>query len=84
MEPLEIDLINGFTPKFGDSFQLFTGPTTGTFSSVTVSSPSGLLSVDASKLYSQGTITLVPEPASLSIIAGSAMLVVRSKRRRAR
>ena len=86
---LDIDLINGFTPSAGNSFDILDFTTaTGTF---TLSLPAlgGGLSWNTSQLLTTGTISVaaaiaaVPEPgaAALALAAGGA-LVVRGRRRR--
>ncbi len=79
---LDVDLINGFNPSFGDTFNIFDGTTTGTFSSFSFPTLGGGLSWDTSDLYSQGDLKIVPEPAtaSLLLLAGASVLARRRRR----
>lgn len=85
---LDVDLINGFTPTAGNSFDILDFTTaTGTF---TLSLPTlgGGLSWSTSQLLTTGTISVaaaiaaVPEPtgAALALLGGGA-LIARSRRR---
>ena len=72
------------TFALGNTFDLFdwnTAPT-GTFSSVTLPSLTGPLTWDSSQLYSAGTITVVPEPAALSLVALFGVSAALRRRRR--
>lgn len=86
---LDVDLINGFTPTAGNSFDILDFTTaTGAFS-LSLPSLGGGLSWNTSQLLTTGTISVaaaiasVPEPgaAALAVLGGGA-LVVRARRRR--
>jgi hypothetical protein len=68
---LQVVLINpGFTPAVGEQFDLLNAPTIGgQFSSISLPAlPTGL-SWDSSQLYSSGVISVVPEPATATLMA---------------
>ena len=65
--------MNGFSPSAGESFDLFNGPTSGSFAQISLPALSNGLSWNTSNLYTNGTISVVPEPATLSLL-GSAIL----------
>jgi hypothetical protein len=81
---LDFTLQSGFTPTVGEVFPIFAAfgqyGDTGTFASVTVPALPGDESWDISHLYMNGTITVVPEPASLVIAAAGLCLVSRRRR----
>ena len=84
LRPLAIELIDGYVPRAGDEFTLFHWTmVSGTFSDVSVPEP---LVLDASHLYSDGTIlVVVPEPATLLLLAVVAVcLLFCGRARRAR
>ncbi len=65
---LDITLPNGFNPSLGEVFHLFNyGSTSGTFSAVNLP-PLLVGSWNTSSLYTSGTISVVPEPASMGLI----------------
>lgn len=78
---LDIVFLDGFSPTNGASFDLFNwdGGTSGTFSNITSSALPGGLSWDTSELYTTGTISVIPEPATLAFLGifGSGLLIVR-------
>lgn len=65
----------------GDSFDLFDGTLSGSFSSVSLPALGGALSWDTSALASTGTITVIPEPATLGLVAamGGSILFIRRR-----
>ncbi len=65
---LDIDLINGFNPAYGDTFNVFDGTTTGTFTGFSFPVLGGGLSWDTSALYTAGSLNIVPEPATVSLL----------------
>jgi hypothetical protein len=83
---LVLDLIEGFVPHFGDTFQLFDfdpGQVSGAFDEVTVADAlSGGLSFDTSGLSTTGKITVVPEP-GVGVLLASALALLGLRRRRA-
>jgi len=73
---LELDLLNGFTPSAGESFHILSGSTTGSFAhEVLPSLPNGL-TWDTSSLEATGTISVVPEPDTLALLAAGAIAMV--------
>lgn len=85
---LSVDLLNGYTPTAGATFQLFdlTNPITGTFGTLNLATLDTGLSWDTSQLYSTGTLAVttsaVPEPATYALLIGVATLGVVAVRRR--
>jgi hypothetical protein len=79
---LDVDLLGGFTPQFGDSFDILNGTTTGTFGTLSLPSLSGGLSWDTSGLYSNGVISVVPEPSSIGLLLTGIMAAMAYRRRR--
>jgi hypothetical protein len=78
---LNVSLINGFNPVYGDKFAIFQGNKIGTFDSILLPTLSKGLHWDTSNLYTTGTIQSVPEPGTIiAISVGVAGLL----RRRAR
>jgi hypothetical protein len=82
---LELSYIDGFTPSAGESFQIFDGATTGSFSEISLPALSDGLSWDTSSLYTDGTISVTPEPSSVALLAAGAigLLGYGCRRRRA-
>ena len=66
---LDVELVNGFTPQAGESFELFDGDISGTFSQLSLPALDNGLSWDTSDLYTSGTISVVPEPSTLALLA---------------
>ncbi len=66
----------------GDTFDLFDygNPLTGTFASVSLPTLSGGLSWDTSSLYATGEIAVVPEPATMSLLALGGMAIRRRRK----
>ncbi len=78
---LDIDLLGGFMPQVGDTFDVLDfGSMTGSFSSVVLPSLAGDLSFDTSSLLTTGVISVVPEPGALTVLAVGWMLVLRRQR----
>ena len=65
---LELSYLDGFSPSVGDRFQILDGPTTGSFSVISLPALSSGLSWNTSNLYSDGTIRVVPEPSTLALL----------------
>jgi hypothetical protein len=70
---LKVELINGFTPQAGQSFDLFDwGTLQGQFTSFDLPTLSGGQTWDTSQLYTTGAISVqpaaVPEPSSLVLL----------------
>lgn len=61
---LDVDLINGFNPSFGNVFNILDGTTTGTFNTFSFPALSPGLSWDTSDLYSLGNLKIIPEPSA--------------------
>ena len=80
---LRVVLIDGFTPDMGDIFTLFDvaslgGTLTGEFSSLEL--PEGI-DWDTGDLYSTGTLSVVPEPGTLALLAVGGLALLRRRRR---
>ena len=78
---LEIELLDDFIPTLDDAFQIFeVTELLGTFSSVLLPELSGNLSWDHSHLYSSGTLSVIPEPAS-TLLTGISLIGLLGLRR---
>jgi autotransporter-associated beta strand protein len=74
---------SGYTAVFGNSVDLFNWSTTsGTFSAITGTDLGGGLSWDTSSLYTDGVITVVPEPATWALLAAGLTVTMVLRRRR--
>lgn len=78
---LDIVLYNGYKPTMGDSFQILRGTMSGTFDSVNLPELSGGMYWNTSKLYSDGMVEAVPEPASMAALAVGAVAMLRRRRK---
>lgn len=65
---LNVNLVGGFAPSAGESFDLISGKMSGSFRQVNLPPLGNGLSWDTSNLYSTGTINVVPEPSSLMLL----------------
>jgi RNA polymerase sigma factor (sigma-70 family) len=79
---LDVELIYGFKPRFGQSFILFNGDFSGEFSQITLPSLDRDLQWDTDSLYTTGSIHVVPEPATLPFLVLAATLLIRCRRHR--
>jgi hypothetical protein len=82
---LDVELLGGFIPQLGNSFDIINGATFGTFGALSLPSLSGGLSWNTSGLYSSGVISVVPEPGTFSLLGVLGMCLggyVWRKRRR--
>ena len=78
---LQIELLDDFIPTLDDAFQIFeVTDLLGTFSSVLLPDLSGNLSWDHSDLYSRGTLSVIPEPATLTLLAVGTLLTCGRRR----
>ncbi len=78
---LALELINGFTPALGNTFDLFNGTLDGAFDAMLLPALAGDLLWDTTQLTQNGIISVVPEPASAVLLLGSAgMLLLRRHR----
>jgi hypothetical protein len=80
---LDVVLLGGFSPEYGDTFNLFDfGDFARSFDVVNLPALSGGLAWDASGLYSAGSIQVMPEPATLALAGlGLAASLLRRRRR---
>lgn len=80
---LDVDLLNGFNPAFGDTFNVFNGTTAGTFGTFSFPGLTPGLAWDTSDLYTLGNlkVTAAPEPtsAALLLLASAGSLAVRRR-----
>ena len=66
---LDVELLDGFEPQAGETFQLFSGPLSGAFGQVTLPALSNGLSWNTSNLDTTGTISVTPEPSTMVLLA---------------
>ena len=79
---LEVQLLDGFAPTSDTGFQIFAATDlSGEFSSLVLPDLLGNLSWDSSRLYSNGTLSVIPEPAPLSLLAVAMLMACRRRRR---
>ena len=82
---LIVELVNTFMPSEDDAFQIFdfsglTSGYTGQFNMLTLPLLSDALGWDSSLLYSNGTLSVIPEPATLSLLAIGLLMACRRRR----
>ncbi|RYG22065.1 PEP-CTERM sorting domain-containing protein, partial [bacterium] len=78
---LVVASINGFSPAWGQSFDLFDfSSSNGTFASVSLPNLGQGLWWDTSRLYTDGSIQAVPEPASLAALGLGALALLKRRR----
>jgi hypothetical protein len=70
---LDLTLLGGFAPREGDTFDLFDGTINGTFEAVNLPALGGGLAWHTGRLYTDGTLTVVPEPATMGLLCLGAM-----------
>jgi hypothetical protein len=70
---LDVELLNNYMPQPGESYQLFDGQLSGAFDQVVLPTLPNGLSWDTSNLDANGTISVVPEPSSLVLLAAGAV-----------
>ncbi len=73
---LDVDLMDGFTPSAGQSFNLFAGPTSGRFSQVNLPALANGLSWNTDNLYTTGAVTVVPEPSAFVLLVIGAVTLL--------
>jgi hypothetical protein len=84
---LNLTLPAGVTPTQGSTYQPFDiltapGGSITPFSTINLPALSPGLSWDTSKLYANGTVTVVPEPAAIGVVIGAATLALGWRRRK--
>ena len=78
---IDVNLLGGYTPGIGDTFTLFSGTLSGTYS-FDFADAGGAAAWDTSNFLTTGAITSIPEPATMSLLgAGAIGLLVRRKRK---
>jgi len=78
---LEVQLLDGFAPINDTAFEILAATDlSGEFSSVLLPDLSGNLSWDHSHLYSSGTLSVISEPATLTLLAVGTLLACGRRR----
>jgi len=78
---LGVDLIGGFDPQIGDEFDLFDGAMTGAFGAIDLPGLQAGLDWDRNSLYTDGVISVVPEPATLLLLVVGGLAVFRRRKK---
>jgi hypothetical protein len=79
---LEVQLLDGFAPINETAFEILAATDlSGEFSSLVLPDLLGNLSWDSSLLYSNGTLSVIPEPTTLSLLAVGMLMACRRRRR---
>lgn len=81
---LDVKLLYDFTPSLGDSFTLLSGDFSGRFSSVTLPALNDGLRWDTDSLYTDGSLEVVPEPATMILLVAGGVVVLLHRRYHAR
>ena len=77
---LEVQLIDGFTPTGDTAFHVLDATDlSGAFSSLVLPDLLGNLSWDSLRLYSSGTLSMIPEPATLSLLTLGGLVILRRR-----
>jgi hypothetical protein len=81
---LDVSLIDGFMPSNGDSFMLFENMEyfNGGFDTINLPTLADGLAWDTSTFYDDGTFTVTPEPATMSLLGLGGLAMLRRRRRR--
>ena len=78
---LEVQLLDGFAPINNTAFEIFAATDlSGTFSSLVLPDLLGNLGWDSSQLYTSGTLSVFPEPSTLSLLAAGMLMACRRRR----
>ena len=78
---LDIQLLDGFTPTGDSEFHVLDATDlSGAYSSLVLPDLLGNLSWDSSRLYSSGTLSVIPEPATLSLLTLGGLMILRRRR----
>ena len=78
---LQVQLLNGFEPSLGDTFDVFdAGSLRGQFSALSLPALGPGLAWDTRALSADGSIAVVPEPAAALLAGGAALLLARRRR----
>ena len=81
-----MNLLNGYTPSADEIFEILDGPTTGRFNQINLPVLNNGLSWNTSNLGTNGTISVTPEPSTLTLLAagGIGLMVAAWRRRKGR
>jgi hypothetical protein len=70
---LDVDLLDGFSPSAGQSYDILYGSTTGSFAQMNLPALSNGLQWDTSNLDTTGTISVTPEPSTLVLLVAASL-----------
>ncbi len=79
---LNVEILGGFAPELGNAFNLFDwgGSASGTFSGTVLPALSGSLRWSTDRLYTEGIIEVVPEPAVIGLLSIGAAVALLFRR----
>ena len=78
---LDIQLLDGFTQTGDTAFHVLDAmDLSGAFSSLVLPDLLGNLSWDSSRLYTSGTLSVIPKPATLSLLTLGGLMMLRRRR----
>ena len=78
---LDVVLFDAFDPELGDTFDILDwGTLNGAFHTVNLPSLSMGLNWDTSDLYGSGRLSVIPEPATIGLLALSSTVLLRRRR----
>jgi len=76
---LEVSLLDGFRPQGGDSFDILNlAVLSGEFDDISLPQLADGLVWDTSSLYGDGSLTVVPEPCTILLLAMASLVLMQA------